>query len=580
VSADQRYGAKPEIKVDGSELSAELELLIEKVMVDTDLHQPDMFTLTFRDNERNVLERSGIDIGKEIDIATTPIGDGSQTRLMIGDVVGVEVHFGRQGTMTVVRGFDRSHRFRRGRHTRTFSNVSDTDIARQIADEVSVKVGNIDIREVVYDHVSQINMTDWDFLTGRAQEAGYEIAVVDGELEMVRPTPSDRGPDGGDIQTEDPLQLTLGATLDRFMGRVTAAGQVSEVEVRGWDIKQKEPIVSSRQAETKSAAVDKSPTDLAGTFGGSPKYVVFDRPIETQAEADIAAEGIAEQIASAHAEADGVAPGNPALRPGVPVSVNLVGKPYDGKYVLTSATHLYSDAGYKTSFRVSGRQDRSLLGLATMGGSRGAQSAGGTKIYGVVPATVADVQDPEGLGRVRLKFPWLADDYESWWARLTQFGAGADTRGSLFLPEVDDEVLVAFEHGDIRRPYVIGSLYNGQDTPNVDGVVDGSSGEINRREIRSRTGHRLEFYEEPGKSAIEIHEANDGLEILMSGTDRKITITSDGEVEITGSTSMTIKADMDVTIEAGTSLELKGGTGVKIDGGPQVEVTGGMVKLN
>src|SRR5215510_12918555 len=86
------------------------------------------------------------------------------------------------------------------------------------------------------------------------------------------------------------------------------------------------------------------------------------------------------------------------------------------------------------------------------------------RVYGVVIGTVTDNKDPGGLGRVKLRFPWLVEDDESDWAPLATLMAG-NQRGSFFLPEVDDEVLVAFFHGDPRYPFVLGSLWNGQDKP-------------------------------------------------------------------------------------------------------------------
>ena len=85
-------------------------------------------------------------------------------------------------------------------------------------------------------------------------------------------------------------------------------------------------------------------------------------------------------------------------------------------------------------------------------------------------AQVSDANDPMQQGRVKLTFPWLSETYVSDWARTVQPGAGKD-RGAMVLPEVGDEVLVLFEQGDIRRPYVLGGLYNGVDTPPTGGVT-------------------------------------------------------------------------------------------------------------
>src|SRR5262245_44552596 len=104
---------------------------------------------------------------------------------------------------------------------------------------------------------------------------------------------------------------------------------------------------------------------------------------------------------------------------------------------------------------------------------RGSTGFGG-RWYGVYPALVSDIKDPDGLGRVKIKLPWAPDTgsgvYELW-ARMATMMAG-NGRGSWFIPDVDDEVLVAFEAGDPRRPYVVGTLWNGTDTPPE--TMDGS----------------------------------------------------------------------------------------------------------
>ncbi len=121
------------------------------------------------------------------------------------------------------------------------------------------------------------------------------------------------------------------------------------------------------------------------------------------------------------------------------------------------------------------------------------------RIAGVAIGIVTNNQDPDRLGRVKVKFPWLSDEDESAWARMVTPMAGKE-RGLYFLPEVDDEVLVAFEHGDLRSPYVLGALWNGKDLP----PVTNDDGKNNIRAIASRSGHVIRLNDEDGKEKIEI----------------------------------------------------------------------------
>jgi uncharacterized protein involved in type VI secretion and phage assembly len=139
---------------------------------------------------------------------------------------------------------------------------------------------------------------------------------------------------------------------------------------------------------------------------------------------------------------------------------------------------------------------------------------------------------------------------------------------------------VAFEHGDTRRPYVVGQLYNGVDKiPIGDGLIDGSSGAVKRRGFVSKLAHKLVFFDDDSKSGIAVSTGDNSLRISLNETKTTIKITADGKVEITGSQGVSIDSGADLKITATGKLELTG-KGVKIDGGPQVEVSGGMIKLN
>src|SRR5688572_26875540 len=100
--------------------------------------------------------------------------------------------------------------------------------------------------------------------------------------------------------------------------------------------------------------------------------------------------------------------------------------------------------------------------------------------YGVYPAIVTDNKDPENQGRLKIMF-----EGQEYWARLATLMAG-NNRGSWFIPDVKDEVLVAFEGGDLRRPYVIGALWNGRDRP-----PESTTGNNNRKALRSRNGLKI-----------------------------------------------------------------------------------------
>jgi uncharacterized protein involved in type VI secretion and phage assembly len=136
------------------------------------------------------------------------------------------------------------------------------------------------------------------------------------------------------------------------------------------------------------------------------------------------------------------------------------------------------------------------------------------RVYGAVVGVVSSIDDPDKLGRVRVQFPWLKEDLESRWARLVSFMAGAD-RGGVFRPEVGDEVLVLFEHGDLRFPYIIGGLWNGKDAmPSERGGEAGND----IRLIKSRSGHTIILDDTSGSEKITVTDkGGNSVELSSSG---------------------------------------------------------------
>ena len=573
------------ISVGGTPLPADVEPLLVSADVDDSLNLPDLVILRFRDADRTVLTKAGITIGAKLVVAATSKASTTPEPMITAEVTALEAEFDATGTFTVVRGYDPAHRLFRGRRTETYTQVTASDVATKVAQRAGLTLGTVDSTSTVFDHVSQAGVSDWEFLDGLAREIGHEVAVKDGKFEFRAPKPATEAPPPKSEQAE-PLMLRQGADLVRFRAVVTSAEQVKEVQVRGWDVARKQALVGTAPAKTQAAQLSGSgvaPPDLAKTFG-DPVYVASDVPYRGQAEVDAAAKALSEQIAGASAEFEGTARGNPKIRAGSAIAIDNLGAPFDGKYVVTSSRHVYDQTtGYTTHFAVTGRQERSLFGLASGSGAR-------RTVTGVAIAQVSDARDPQHQGRVKLTFPWLSDDYVSDWARTVHAGAGKD-RGCYVLPEVGDEVLVAFEQGDVRRPYVVGGLFNGVDTPKPGPVddVDGGSGAINRRSLVSRRGHRIDLLDQDGrKEGIALATGDGKHTFTLDAVGSAVTLNTDGSVTIEAKNGITVDAKSsslalkggDVSITATTGLTLDGGPQVKISGSGQVAVTGGVIKLN
>jgi uncharacterized protein involved in type VI secretion and phage assembly len=189
------------------------------------------------------------------------------------------------------------------------------------------------------------------------------------------------------------------------------------------------------------------------------------------------------------------------------------------------------------------------------------------KYYGVVVGIVTNNRDPDNMHRVKVRFPWLNENDESNWARVASSMAG-NGRGAYFLPEVDDEVLVAFEHGSVEHPYVVGSLWNGKDQAHE----NNSDGANNNRSIKSRSGHVVRLNDSSGSEKIEIIDKTGNNKIEISSSGNKIEIKATGDIEITSQTAK-------ITLSA-LNIELKAQANIDITANAQVNIKGAMVNIN
>jgi uncharacterized protein involved in type VI secretion and phage assembly len=197
-----------------------------------------------------------------------------------------------------------------------------------------------------------------------------------------------------------------------------------------------------------------------------------------------------------------------------------------------------------------------------------------SRIYGVVVGIVTNNKDTEKLGRVKVKIPRLSGEDESNWARVISFMAGKE-RGAFFLPEIDDEVLVAFEYGDINMPYVIGSLWNGKDVP----PENNSDGKNNIRVIRSRSGHVITLDDSDGSEQIKIMDKTQKNMIIIDAKNNKISIKSDKDIELSAPNGKVTIEAMDIETKSTASTKIEA-TSVDVKASGNLNIKGAMVNIN
>ncbi|MBE9031488.1 VgrG-related protein [filamentous cyanobacterium LEGE 11480] len=569
------YISKPTLKVDGQAVDEAVMEDVLQITVDESLHLPGMFTIVIsnsqspgRVNQEMWAHCDLFQMGKRVEIGFISSATEShefqeqhEGSVIQGEITGVETQFtaGAQAPI-IVRGYDVSHRLHRGRHNRSFQHMTDADIVTKIAQENRIARGTIEATGAPHEYVFQENQTNMEFLRARAARNGFELFVRDGKLFFRKPKP------------DEVLELTWLKELMSFQVRVTSGEQVEQVEVRGWDYKQKRSIVSQCGqprilTETEYGAGKQQSSAFQGQ-PRSPKMVVVDQPMATPKEADRMAQALFDELSDEYVQADGRTQGDPRLRPGRVVRLQDMHK-YSGDYYLTETRHVFSEGIYTTHFAVRGLRGGNILSLLS---PPQRLQPGQTLLIG----KVTNNQDPEGLGRVRVQLPTLTEEHESAWARVVAIGAGK-ARGFDCLPEIDDEVLVGFEHGDIHRPFVMGGLWNGKDETPVPVGESVTDQRVRVRTFRTRTGHVLQFVEEErgsSKAGIDL-VSRAGHRIQINDTDEKVEVrTAGGHVLCLDDRARKIELSSvgSVAVKAATTLDLEAG-GV-------VTVKGAMIKLN
>jgi len=594
------YRSQFSLAIDGTAASEDLIADILQVSVEESLHQLSMFTLIISNNyfsgssTATWTHMSKFAIGKKIKIGFTSsttgdpnFDDASTAYILEGEITAIETDFTEEAKAPIIiRGYDVSHRLHRGRCSQSFLNMTDSDIVSKLARESGITVGTVTATTPVHKYVFQENQTNMEFLQERAARNGFELYMQDGELNFRKPT---KGAE---------LSLKWLKDLSSFRIRVTGAEQVSSVEVRGWDYKTKKAIVSTASTEAVITSNTSGKGSASSTkFSSSPKMIVVDQPVFSTAESDKIAQSLCDEIGGEFIHADAKGTGNPLIRAGKVIKLTDMGN-YSGSYYVTETHHLFQNGYYTTHFSVRGLRGGDLYSMLS---SKTRLQPGQTMLVGII----TNNNDPDKLGRVKVKFPTLTEADESNWARVVGVGAGAN-RGFDCLPEVDDEVLVAFEHGDIHRPYVIGGVWNGTDAPPTvvtDSVV---GGKVRLRTFKTRVGHQLQFVEEDKGAVkkgvylntIDGHnlrlddstkfaelETTGGHKFRADDDSKVISLTSTGDITVKTGTSgstkdltinaanMTLTATTNITLKVGTNKIVISTSGIVVEG-TQVQIKG------
>ena len=602
MSNTQMLVSAAKVLVEGTALSEAIMLDLVEIRVDQVVAATNRALLRFSDDKFELIDGSTFALAKTV-VVKFSVGS-TMTTVFTGEITSISSEQSiNDRHELVVEAFDKSHRMAREAMPKTFVNMTYGDILNQLVRtySLSATIGGAAMNRV-HKYVLKTG-TNFEFFDEIALRTGSSWYVdVEGALQFKERSNASAA-----------ATLKFGEDLIRFKARFSDNGLPDSVEVRSWDYATKKAIVGTDTAQLTSPT---GGSTIGLQNGARVKYdkatnklVSSTTGAATRDEATDLAKSIARRQAMDEVTARGQCVGNPKVAAGSVVEIKNVGAKMSGKYYITHVEHSFGRGDLITRFTAGGLNTNTMVDL--LRGASTKNTAPFSESHMVI-GIVTNNKDEDDIGRVKVSFPTLSDADESAWARVASPGAGG-SRGMHFVPNINDEVLVAFEQGDLRRPIVIGGLWNGSNKPwgNNKSAIDGSGQSI-QWGIKSRTGHQILVNEDSGddKNSVKIilqdgtllHVGQDKIELIhktgkpievktgqadflmkddnitIKGKD--ITIEATGNLTLKATGNIDAQAKANARMNANASMEIKGTAGVKVESTAILELKGSITKIN
>jgi phage protein D/phage baseplate assembly protein gpV len=576
--SDNSTTESPTVKINGSEIREEIYDELAELRVSSSNGSAAYASLRFNDA---ATVGNTFAVGEKLEVLASG-SDGNEASIFIGEIASIGLDFAAGRSALSIGAYDAAHRLGQQSEFTSHMNATPGDVIKKIASDAKLTAKIDPSLGTTLEHIQQ-SASPLDFISQLAHVYGCEWRV-EGENTLVVER----------RQSGTPIKLTGGDNLRSFSVRFTAAEQASSVEVRGWDPKTMQSASSTvtpsgaTTLHTGVSAIDKNRKHYAKNRAA----VAWPTSSSNQSEMDEIAAGVNAQMEAATVSGRGEVSVDARLRPGIQVEIGEVVPEWNGTYYLSGVEHVFGDRQpFVTRFSIGGNSPTTLVDLFGPRTSGRANSSERVS-HGVTVGEVTNMTDPDDLGRVKVRLPYLSDEHETDWARVVQLGAGAK-RGFQMQPEVGDEVLVAFENGDLQRPYVIGGLWNGKSKPLNAAAT--TNGQVVERSITSRTGHTLTLSEgdSDAKDFVMIRLGDKSATLVLSKekievSAKKVPIevsTKDAKM-ILDSGKITLKSK-DIVLDASNGIELKGmtfkldaKTSAEVKAGSQLKLSGAMAELS
>lgn len=455
---------------------------------------------------------------------------------------GIRIRKGRSPSL-IVECRDKAIAMTIGRKSVSYSDVSDSDVFSQIAGSYSGLSTDIDSTKVQIKELLQYYSTDWDFVISRADINGLVVLVDDGKVSIKKP----------DTGSSPVLNLSYGDTILSMESEIDARTQFKSVQCNSWDHKSQAIVEADSEAPSLTTPGNLKRADLASVAGPAVYKLHTTAPLEKNGLQSWANALMTKSVLSMVSGTLSFQ-GNGTVKPGVMLSISGIGARFNGNIYVSGVAHTIEKGNWITKVAYG---DTSKWFSESQENIMSAPAAGLLPaIQGLHNGVVMKIdEDPDGEYRVQIKIPVISET-EGVWARLSNLYATADA-GTVFYPEINDEVIVGFLNDDPSFPVILGSMYSSSKAPHYKpdstntnkAIVTKSKLQIVFDDVKKVTQILT-----PAKNSIVLSDDDTSITITDQNNN-SIKLSSDG-ILIKSASSIEIKASQDITMEAGGNIKI------------------------
>ncbi|MFT3933656.1 MAG: type VI secretion system tip protein VgrG [Chitinophagaceae bacterium] len=562
------------ILVDGNEVSKQYHVV--SVSIRSAINKIPGATLSIVDGEPNQEDFSISDNGDFLPGKKIEIQFGyhsEQSTVFKGVIVSNTHNIDSNGAELKIECRDETVKMTVNKSNRHLNDVTDSDVINQLLSDNNITGADIEDSTNKHEQLLQSNVSDWDFMVSRADVSGMICVITNGVLSVRKPKLDD------DVK----LQLLYGADILEFHADMDARTQTDSVKAMNWDAENQEVVTTESEDSNAPEEGEFTRTDLAA---------VTDQPMEMRSAATFTKEE-AQSIANAKKLRQDLSKikarvkyqGTVIAQPGDFVTVDGVGKNFNGKAFVTGVQHEYADGDWTTEATLGWNEQF----FAEETNPTQAASATGqfSSMHGLQIGIVTSIEDANGQYRVKIRLPMVNSQDDGIYARVSTLDAG-DGRGTFFRPEVSDEVLVGFINDDPKNPVILGMLHSSaKPAPLEPEDSNPEKGYVSRSKIKLifNDDKKSVHIETPGGRVFEMNDEEGSIK-LNDADGNKIVMDSSG-VTVEANTSLTLKAGSTLSVEApqisikaDTNLSMEGSGGTSVNSSGVTEIKGSLVKIN